>query len=223
MVVEQEREIDSALADEIIRKVGDSDSVWLVFDMDGTLANLKNKDTDILRPSLGGFFSKFVEKGMTVYFGIYSNNHSPENLDLVAGKIQALVDSPVKSKTKSKFHVCFKVHNFHEFRDGIDGVKKENSHIQNRSWDRDKTYETINYAYKQCGHPIDNSKHVFFFDDRHHYSVKEVLGANYIHVSEYKKPKAPKSATTKKRGHNQISRSVRRSRKYRKTQRKYRR
>jgi hypothetical protein len=219
MIVEQEREIDAALADEILGKVGDSDSVWLVFDMDGTLANLKNKDTDILRPSLGGFFSKFVEKGMTVYFGIYSNNHSHANLDLVAGKIQELVDSPVKtnsqSKTKSKFHVCFKVHNFHEFRDGIDGVKKAN--IQLSSWDRDKTYETIDYAYKKCGHPIDKPKHVFFFDDRHHYSVKEVLDANYIHVSEYKKPK---SATTKKRGRNQITR---RSRKYRKTQRKYRR
>jgi hypothetical protein len=220
MVVEQEREIDGGLADEIIGKVGDS--VWLVFDMDGTLANLKNKDADILRPSLGDFFSKFVEKGVTVYFGIYSNNHSPENLDLVAGKIQALIGGPAKTKSKSKaktkFHVCFKVHNFHEFRAGFENVKPENILLQ--PWDRDKTYETIDYAYTQCGHPIDDSKHVFFFDDRHHYSVKDVLHANYIHVSEYKKPERSNTATTKKRGHSQISRH---SRKYRKTQRKYRR
>ena len=214
------REIDGALADKIIKKIGFE--VWLVFDMDGTLANLKNKDAEILRPTLNDFFSKFTEK--VVYFGIYSNNHTSENLDLVAEKI---MDLPAV-KANPNFHVCFKIHNFHPFRAGIENVKTENDLLT--SWDRDKTYPTIEYAYEKYGRPIDDATHVFFFDDRDHYSVKKDLGKNYIHVSEYKKPATTKSAvmkqttTTKKRGHNEISKSSKpRSRKYRKTQRKYRR
>jgi hypothetical protein len=210
------REIDGALADKIIKKIGDE--VWLVFDMDGTLANLKNEDATILRPTLNDFFSKFT--GKTVYFGIYSNNHTLANLDLVAEKI---MDLPAV-KINPNFHVCFKVHNFHPFRAGIENVKIENDLIT--TWDRDKTYATIKHAYTygDCTHPIDNPNHVFFFDDRDHYSVKKDLGKNYIHVSEYKKPATTKQTTRTKRGRNEISKSSKpRSRKYRKTQRKYRR
>lgn len=213
------REIDGALADKIVKQIGFE--VWLVFDMDGTLANLKNEGAAILRPTLNHFFSKF--EGKAVYFGIYSNNHTLANLDLVAEKI---MDLPAV-KANPNFHVCFKVHNFHPFRAGVENVKTENDLIT--TWDRDKTYATIEYAYKQYGRPIDNPKHVFFFDDRDHYSVKKDLGKNYIHVREYKKPATTKPVVTKqttrtKRGRNQISKSSKpRSRKYRKTQRKYRR
>lgn len=172
-------EFDAILAEKISESVGSGGETWLVFDMDGTLADLKG--SVVIRPTLRDFFNAILEKDIRIYFGIYSNNHSAENVDFVTREIEKLVGS------HPLFHVCFKLHNFHKFRGEIPGVKMEN--VQLQIWDKDKTYSTIAYAYSHCDHPITDPTHVYFFDDRTPYSVRSVIGENYIHVIEYKSSK----------------------------------
>ena len=207
----EEREIDVVLAEEIVEKVGVNGEAWLVFDMDGTLAHLAGQE--IIRPTLGKFFKKILENNITIYFGIYSNNHSADNVDSVANKIGVLVGN------NRLFNMSFKLHNFHKFRGEIESVKIGNGLIE--IWDRDKTYDTIEYAYKHSGNPITDPSHVYFFDDRDHYSVGKTIGDNYIHVTEYKSSKKRGRNNTKKQ--SSMKKKTINEKRYRKTHRRNRR
>ena len=166
------REIDAHLADKMIKKAGHAKELWLVFDMDGTLADLNGKE--VLRPTLKLFFRRLMENNMTIYFGIYSNNPVEANVKYVAAKVAKMM------KGYPLFHMCFKIHYFHESRksassDGNSGRPYE-----------DKNYDIAKIAYEKCGHPVKNKKHVYFFDDIADFSIRDTIGNdNYIHVKEY--------------------------------------
>jgi hypothetical protein len=178
-MVRPTREIDTHLADTMIKKAGGpSRSFWLVFDMDGTLADLNGKE--VLRPTLKLFFRRLMENNMTIYFGIYSNNPVEANVKYVAAKVAKMM------KGYPLFHMCFKIHYFHESRKSAssDGAYE------------DKNYDIVKSAYEKCGHPVKNKKHVYFFDDIAEFSIRDTIGNdNYIHVKEYISTRASASAS----------------------------
>jgi len=172
-MVRPTREIDAHLADTMIKKAGGpSKMLWLVFDMDGTLADLNGKE--VMRPTLKLFFRRLMEHNMTIYFGIYSNNPVAANVEYVAAKVAKMM------KGYPLFHMCFKIHYFHESRrsassDGNSGRPYE-----------DKNYDIVKGAYEKCGHPVKSKKQVYFFDDIADFSIRNTIGNdNYVHVKEY--------------------------------------
>lgn len=176
-MVRPTREIDAHLADTMIKKAGGpSKMLWLVFDMDGTLADLNGKE--VMRPTLKLFFRRLMENNMTIYFGIYSNNPVAANVEYVAAKVAKMM------KGYPLFHMCFKIHYFHESRrsassDGNSGRPYE-----------DKNYDIVKGAYEKCGHPVKSKKQVYFFDDIADFSIRNTIGNdNYVHVKEYVSPK----------------------------------
>ena len=179
------REIDAHLADTMIKKAGHAKELWLVFDMDGTLADLNGKE--VLRPTLKLFFRRLMEHNMTIYFGIYSNNPVEANVKYVAAKVAKMM------KGYPLFHMCFKIHYFHESRksassDGNKGLPYE-----------DKNYDIVEKAYKKCDHPVKNKKHVYFFDDIADFSIRDTIGNdNYIYVKEYVSTGTTQATTTHK-------------------------
>ncbi len=204
-MVRPTREIDAHLADTMIKKAGGpSKMLWLVFDMDGTLADLNGKE--VMRPTLKLFFRRLMENNMTIYFGIYSNNPVAANVEYVAAKVAKMM------KGYPLFHMCFKIHYFHESRLSR-GTRPPSSDGNSGRPYEDKNYDIVKGAYEKCGHPVKSKKQVYFFDDIADFSIRNTIGNdNYVHVKEYVSGPAlaPASAQATKRSASASARKTRR-------------
>lgn len=198
--------------------IGFGKEVWLVFDMDETLAywdfylpvavkkankeltaaeffNKYDEAQKIIRPSIVPFFNTLLAKGLTINFAIYSNTQKKGRVELIAERMKAAVGG------NPNFRVCFLFYNHFPGNPGEVEPKRLNVNIaglgESQYYDAKKTMETIRYGFMNSGYPITQSSALFFFDDKDkHTDILSTIGKQYILMEEYKgKEKEESSAS----------------------------
>jgi hypothetical protein len=185
--------------------IGVGKEVWLVFDMDETLAywdfylpvaqkkvnkelsaeaffNKHDRAQGIIRPSAMPFFNTLLAKGFVINFAIYSNTQKKGRVELIAEKMKGAVGG------NPNFRVCFLFYNHFLGNPAEVEPKRLNVNVLGLSqyYDPKKTMETIRYGFKESGHPVDESA-LFFFDDKEkHTDILSAIGKQYILMEEYK-------------------------------------
>lgn len=187
--------------------IGVEKEIWLVFDMDETLAywdfylpaavkkankelsaaaffNKHDRAQGIIRPSAVPFFNTLLEKGFVINFAIYSNTQKKGRVELIAEKMKAAVaENP-------NFRVCFLFYNHFLGNPAEVELKRLNVNVKDlgssQYYDPKKTMETIRYGFEKSGYPVDESA-LFFFDDKEkHTDILSAIGKQYILMEEYK-------------------------------------
>jgi hypothetical protein len=181
-------EFSPSLAKTIIERVGEKKEAWMVFDMDETLAYWKKqKGLDIfsLRPTVIPFLQEILDAGVKIHFAIYSNTHSKTRVETIASTIgNAFVGV-------ENFHPCFLFYNHFKGNPGEAGLRRLNRNNETRlsDYNMNKTVESIKHGYGETGVELtddDVKTRLFFFDDILYPSIHDVIGANYIHMAQYK-------------------------------------
>ncbi len=160
----------------------------------GELTDKSGQKNQILRPSTVEFLEYFLNEGITVNFGIYSNTTKQDRTVKIAEILQKKLNNP-------NFRVCFLYHNKFKgkandegvARLGVYGVRSNvNLKVPTEPFLPDKTIESILEGYAAAGHPIpmkdgvNDYSALFFFDDVEYGSIERVIGANYILMERYK-------------------------------------
>ena len=187
-------EFSPSLAHSIIERVGARKEAWLVFDMDGTLAQWKKQkagDVFSLRPTVIPFLQKLIDSGIHIYFAIYSNNTTKSKVETIASTIESGLNK------KSLFDVCFLFYNHFKGKSGEEGLRRLNLNmnvsslnVKRQAYDTNKTVDSILHGFRAAGAPLtaedDDLTHLFFFDDVDYPSIRTKIGKNYIPMVEYK-------------------------------------
>lgn len=188
-------EFGPSLVDSIIEKIGARKEVWLVFDMDGTLAywkKLKAGDVFSLRPTVIPFLQTLLDSGIKTHFAIYSNNQAKSKVETIGSTIEHGLTN------KSLFDVCFHFYNHFKSNPEETDSRKRRSKVnmnvsslneKRQAYNTNKTVESILDGFTASGAPLteeDVSTHLFFFDDVDYPSIRAKIGGNYIQVAEFR-------------------------------------